>query len=72
MSSRTEHAEMHNGGRHKIDVYNSIKPFKKKEDRNLTISNYQSIHVTQRIEQVVGIMEHYNSITCDEFSMTSQ
>lgn len=33
VNSRTEHAEMHNGGRHKIDGYNSIKPFKKKEDR---------------------------------------
>lgn len=55
VSSRTEHAEMHNGGRHKIDMYNSIKPLKKK-GRNLTIiSHFQSIHVTQRTEQIVGI-----------------
>lgn len=40
---------------------------------NLTIiSHFQSINVTQRIEQVVGIMEHDNSITCDEQVRTSQ
>lgn len=39
---------------------------------NLTISHFQSVHVTQMIEQTIGIMEHYDSIICDELTMISQ
>lgn len=37
---------------------------------NLTIiSHFQSIHVTQRIKQAVGIMEYYDSITTTKSSV---
>lgn len=39
---------------------------------NLTICYFQSIHVTQEIKQTMGIMEHYDSIICDELSVISQ
>jgi len=40
---------------------------------NLTIiSHFQSICVTRRLKQAVGIMEYYDSIICDELGITLQ
>jgi len=75
VSFRTEHAEMHNGGRHKIkmckNLSNCLK--RRKTGMNLTIiSHFQSICVTRRLKQAVGIMEYYDSIICDELGITLQ
>lgn len=72
MSFRIEHAEMHNGARHKIKMCKNLSnPLKRrKTGMNLTIiSHFQSIRVTQRIKQAVGIMEYYDSITTTKSSV---